>query len=210
MAFRNSIDSSIVGFGSGSTISAAMDSPETNKEVAFINEIYDVVVKVSGFVVTKCMFKDQPCLIISHQMLYNHPPFGITSRCRISVTAYEYIVKVLMREVERGSLTESASEKMLYLCSKYSTDSRVYKFCPGLDPLEYEKSAEVIRFDAKSVHKMSEPFLHVESVRCLRWFELGKTSSLERRKASAVICPPCVRLRCDVDHWVRLVENERK
>ena len=51
-----------------------------------------------------------------------------------------------MREVERGSLTESASEKMLYLCSKYSTDSRVYKFCTGL---EYEKSAEVIRFACK-------------------------------------------------------------
>ena len=70
MAFRNLIDSSIVGFGSSSTISAAMHSPETNKEAAlnFINEIYDVVVKVSRFVVTKCMLEDQLCLIISHQM----------------------------------------------------------------------------------------------------------------------------------------------
>ena len=66
MASQNSIDSSIVGFGSSSIISAATDSPEINKEAEFINGIYDVVVKVSGFVITKCMFKDQLCLIILH------------------------------------------------------------------------------------------------------------------------------------------------
>lgn len=177
-------------------------------EAKFIDDIYEIAVKITGYVVTKCTFEEQLCLLISHEMLYNHPPFGMASRCRISVKEYEYIVHVLMREVERGSLEQSASEKVLNLCSKYSTNSISFKFCPGLDVSEYESKREVIHYDVKSVCKTSEPFLRVESSRCLRWHELAKNTSLERRRTDAVVCPPCVRLRCEIDHRLRLVEAE--
>ena len=66
-------------------------------EGKFIDGIYEIVVKVRGYVVTMCMFEDKFCLLISHEMLHNHPPFGMTSRCRILVKAYEYTVHILKR-----------------------------------------------------------------------------------------------------------------
>ena len=109
------------------TISISTDDNRSDKtvkttienEAKFIGSIYEIAVNVGGYVATKCKYEGKLCLIICHEMLYDHPPFGMASRCRISVIEYEYIVHVLMREVERGSLEQSSSEKVLDLCSKY-------------------------------------------------------------------------------------------
>ena len=174
----------------------------------FIDDIYEAVAQVKGYAMVRCTFEGQLCLIITHEMLYHHPPFGMTSRCRISVKAFEYVVHVLMREVERGFLKESAVEKVLLLCEKYSSDSKIYKFCPGLDISEYEGKREIIRFDVKAAHKTSEPFLRVDSVKCLLWHKLGMTASSVRKEASCVMCPPCVRLKCDIEHQARRTKEE--
>ena len=111
---------------------------------------------------------------VTHKTLYHHSPFGMTLRCRISIKAYEYVVHVLTREVERGCLKESAVDKVLVLCQKYS---KTYKFCPGIDIAEYEANFEVIHFDVKGAHKTSEPFLRIDSSKCMLWHKLGKTAS---------------------------------
>lgn len=95
-----------------------------------------------------------------------------------------------------------------YLCEKYSSNSEVFKFCPGLDPHEYEQDKQVFRFDPKSAHKSVEPFLRVESVKCPRWHEISKKSPAEKKKADAVVCPPCVRLKCDIEHQIRRTTAE--
>ena len=174
----------------------------------FIDDIYRLVTQFGGYVATRCMFEEKLCLLISHENLYNHPPFGMMSRCRISVTEFQYVVHVMMKEVERGSLEQFGTNKVLYLCNKYATNSQAYKFCPGIDAIEYERQREIIRFDLKSVRKMSEPFLRVDSVNCLLWFELSKSSTMERRKASAVLCPPCTRLKCDIARQVSRTQEE--
>lgn len=73
----------------------------------------------------KCNFEGELCLLITHEKLHNHPPFGMTSR-RISVTCKEYVVHTLMREVERGDLTgfSCVEEVVDMLCKKYSTTSQ--------------------------------------------------------------------------------------
>ena len=89
-----------------------------------------------------------------------------------------------MIEIERGTLEQP--QQLLDICSKYAPDSRDFKFCPGLDPLDYEKKRETIRYDLKSVKKMSVPFLRVESIKCLHWFKLGKTKKEEEKVLSCV------------------------
>ena len=98
------------------------------------------------------------------------------------------------------------------LLEKYSSNSKVYKFCPGLDASEYISYKEKIQFDVKSLRKTEEPFLRIDSVRCLLWFRLGKTASVQRREAESVVCPPCVKLRGDLDHQLRrtLAESPSK
>lgn len=81
-----------------------------------------------------------------------------------------------------------------------SSQSNQFKFCPALDLAEYERYKSVIRYDLKGVQKTDVPFIHVESIKCLLWFQQGKTTSRDRREADSVVCPPCVRLKCDLEH----------
>ena len=68
---------------------------------------------------------------------------------------------------------------------------------------------ESIRFDLKSVHVSQEPFIRVESVRCLLRFEMGLTCKPDRRYSDSVVCQSCVRLKCDLEHQVKRTELER-
>ena len=140
-------------------LAAASQTTETEKS-RFIDDIYELVTRFGGYVASRCMFEEKRCLIISHENLFNHPLFGMISRCRISVTEGQYIVHVMMREVERGSLEQSSTDKVLYLCNKYATNSSVNKFCPGIDPVEYEKQREIIRFDLKCSEVVGAIFAH--------------------------------------------------
>ena len=54
--------------------------------------------------------------MIRHKELFNHPPFGMTSRCRIILKENEYVVHILMRKVESSSVT--TIDTVLQLCSK--------------------------------------------------------------------------------------------
>ena len=56
---------------------------------------------LKGFVISKHTCSDQPYLILTHEQLFNHPPFGLTSRVRILIKEKEYVVHVLLREVQR-------------------------------------------------------------------------------------------------------------
>ena len=59
--------------------------------------------------------------------------------------------------------------RVLEICSKFSLDSPISRFCSGIDPKEYEEIHEIIRFDVKSVCQTFTPFLRVDSVKCLVW-----------------------------------------
>ena len=172
----------------------------------------DAAIRFGGYTVSTYIYEERLCLILTHKTLYNHPPFGLTSRCRmifVNDEKREYLVHILMREVERGTFEPSTCvEKLLHLCSKYSSNLYAYKFCPGLNPTEYESQKEVIRFDIKSLRKSTEPFLRIDSVNCLLWFELGKTSSKQRRETSEVLCPSCTRLKSDISYQMKRTEEE--
>ena len=73
-----------------------------------------------------------------------------------------------MREIQRGLLTAvNLENQVLEICRKFSLESPIYRFCPGIDAIEYDKMREVIRFDIKSICRTYEPFFHVDSVNCV-------------------------------------------
>ena len=157
-----------------------------------------------GFNINECIFDDQCCLVLTHQRLYNHPPVGPTSRVKILVKGEEYVVHILLREVEHGPLDVSSPEKgLLLVCKKYASDSPAFKFCPDIDFAEYQGMKESIRFDLKSVCVSQEPFIRVESAKCLLWFELGLICKPDRRYSDSVVCQSCVRLKCDLECQVK-------
>ena len=49
---------------------------------------------LKGFVVSKHTFGAQSCFILTHEKLFDHPPFGPTSRVRIIIKVKEYVVHV--------------------------------------------------------------------------------------------------------------------
>ena len=107
------------------------------------------------------------CLVLSHRQLFNQPPLGFISHVRIVIENCQYVVLVVFRDFESGTLVlESVMEEVSVLCRKYATDSQLFKFCPGIDLAEYEKAIEVIRFNLKGVRKTTEPISQVDSVNC--------------------------------------------
>ena len=60
-----------------------------------------------------------------------------------------------MKEVEKGRLQSPAA--VSDLLEKYSSKSKLYKFCPGLDVSQYEQYKDIIRFDVKSLRKTDIP-----------------------------------------------------
>ena len=55
-------------------------------------------INLKGFLVANCSTVDgQQCLVLTHQMFHDHPPFGLTSRVRILVKENEYVVHVPLR-----------------------------------------------------------------------------------------------------------------
>ena len=159
-------------------------------------DMYELLRKEECLIVAKYNSEREEHLAITHKYLYNHPPFGLTSHCRILVSKDEYVVHVLIREVERGHLR--TSEDIIHLCNKYNPKSPTHKFCPGLDPNEYEKYRETIRFDLKSVRCTSEPSIRIDSVPCLMWSELEKRAPREQREATEILCHSCTCLWCDL------------
>ena len=88
------------------------------QNVVFLDSVYDIIKDLEGFTVVKCNSEDGPCLLIQHQMLHNHPPLGLISRCRILIKGHEYVVHIVFKEIENGTLINPTD--VMPLCEKYS------------------------------------------------------------------------------------------
>ena len=138
----------------------------------------------------------QPILVVTQRELFNHPPFGFTSRVQVTIQENSYLVTVLMMSWDSGCL---ATEQEVHdLCDKFSEQSN-YKFCPGINQDVYKEYYEVIRFDLKSIRKSSTPFCHIDSVNCKLWFILAPNASARDKTASEVLCSTCKRLLSDLE-----------
>ena len=112
-----------------SSLSASIpDDSSHSKATSLVQHLFS---KLKGFNISECIFDNQCCLVLTHTKLYNHPPFGPTSRVGILVKGEEYVVHVLLREVERSG-SSCPENELLLLCKKYASDSQTYKFCPGI------------------------------------------------------------------------------
>ena len=138
-----------------------------------------------------------PVLTITQKNLFNHPPFGLTSRIQVIVQYTSCTASVLMRTWKAGEVR--SVEDVIKLCHDFSNQS-VYKFCPGIDPQYYEEEYhKIIRFHIKSVRLNQFPFMHVDSNNCKLWFIPASNISAVEKSANEVKCPACKRLVHDLN-----------
>ena len=172
------------------------------EEIAKFLESQDI------FGVTWCTYNEQSCLVLHHKQLYPHPP-NPTSRCKIYITINgHYMVHILLREVESGSILYSPLEYVQKLITKYSPFSNAFKFCPGFAANKYHEYQEIIRFDIKGVCKMTNPFSRIDSKTCEMWHELPKNTSMTKREAEELLCRQSIRLKCNLERQVRRTNEE--
>ena len=138
----------------------------------------------------------QPIIVVTQRKLFNHPPFGFTSRVQITIQENLYSVTIVMMKWESGGL--ATEHEVHNLCDKFSERSN-YKFCPGINQDVYEEYYGVIRFDLKSVRKSATPFSRIDSVNCKLWFSLASNASARDKAASEVLCTACKRLLTDLE-----------
>ena len=137
-----------------------------------------------------------PFLTITQRTLFDHPPFGFTSRVQITMQYKNYKVHILMRLWKEGEL--ESIQDVFELCSIFSYKSQ-YKFCPGINPDYYEDQYhQPIRFHIKSVRQCHFPFSRVDSVNCKLWFLLASNAAVTEKTASEVKCSACKRLIHDL------------
>ena len=138
-----------------------------------------------------------PFLTITQRNLFDHPPFGFTSRIQITMQYKNYKVHILMRLWKEGEL--ESIQDVFELCSIFSSKSQ-YKFCLGIDPDYYEDQYhQLIRFHIKSVRQCHFPFSRVDSVNCKHWFLLASNAAVAEKTASEVKCSACKRLVHDLN-----------
>jgi len=73
--------------------------------------------------------------VVTQRELFNHLPFGYTSRINITLDNNKYVVNFLAFHAESGIIAKS--EDIHELCERFSNQSS-YKFCPELDWDLYE------------------------------------------------------------------------
>ena len=163
-------------------------------------EFYEVVLQEEkhfpslAFMLSTDIESNQPVVVVTQRELANHPPFGLVSRVQVTITGRKYIVHILMRTWESGEL--DGRDSIHAVCNKFVANTE-YKFCPGLDPEEYQKEYfERIRFHIKSVRETTSPFHRVDSVNCVIWFLLAPNARLAEKK---VRCGACKRLVTDLN-----------
>ena len=133
----------------------------------FLEEIAKFLESQDVFGVKWCTYNEQSCLVLHHKQFYPHPPIGPTSQCKIYITINgHYMVHILLREVECGSIVYSPLEHVQKLITKYSPFSNTFKFCPGFAANKYHEYQAIIRFDIKGVRKMTNPFSRIDSSTC--------------------------------------------
>ena len=133
-----------------------------------------------------------PVLNIVQRVVFDHPPFGLTSRVHVTIQFKHYKVHVVMRLWSEGEI--KSIDDLVELCTVFSRKSS-YKFCPGIDPVHYEgKYHKVIHFHIKRIRWSEFPFSRVDSVNCKLWFLPASNTSVAEKAASEVKCPACKRL----------------
>ena len=154
-----------------------------------------------SFTMTRGMPDGTRCvsvLLINQRNLFYHPPFGMMSRVQISLQYRSYVTHVLMRVWKSG--TFESLEDVIALCQMIGTNS-TYKFCPGIEPSEYEKEFhDVIHFDIKSVRITDFPFHRIDSINCKLLFQLAHNATESERTVKKVRCSACKRLVSNLNH----------
>lgn len=102
-----------------------------------------------------------------------------------------------MRKWKSGILV--SSEDLITVRLKIFAKSE-YKFCPGVNPKQYETEYYVvIQFHIKSVRRTEFPFARVDSVNCLLWFKLAPNATASEKASAEVRCKHCKRLVLDLE-----------
>lgn len=128
------------------------------------------------------------------------------SRVQVTVQYNRYIAYVMMRKCESGSLARG--EDLATLCIKFSRKVK-YKFCPGLNPEQYETEYyAAIQFHIKSLRRSEFPFTRVDSMNCLLWFKLAPNAIVNEKASMEVRCKSCKRLVLDLECQKRRTISE--
>ena len=61
----------------------------------------------------------------------------------------------------------------------------------------------MIRYDIKSVRKISDPILRIDSKNCSLWHKLARNANIFEKDMPAVLCQPCKRLRSDLEQRLK-------
>jgi len=147
-----------------------------------------------------------PIYVITQRLLFNHPPYGLTSRINITLKGCEYVINVLAFHLESGTI--ASVEDLDDLCRRFSSRS-LQKFCPGIDWNVYEqKYHKIIRYHLKSVRYSTFPYQRVDSARCLLWFKVARNATLAEKSASEVMCSACKRLKANLDWQLKRTRAE--
>ena len=112
----------------------------------------------------------------------------------------------MIRKWESGILV--SSKDLITMCLKISAKSQ-YKFCPGVNPEQYETEYYAInRFHIKSVYRTDFPFARVDSVNCLLWFKLASNATASEKASAEVRCKHYKRLVLDLECQKRRTLSE--
>jgi hypothetical protein len=92
---------------------------------------------------------------------------GSISQTRIVVHEDgSFYFQVLLRSKEAGTM--ETIDHFLSVCEIMANVKGEYKFCPGIDPCEYQtKYFSKIRYDVKNLRRVDSPFERIDSCNCL-------------------------------------------
>ena len=69
--------------------------------------------------------------------------------------------------------------------------------------MKVRRYLSVIRYDIKSVRKISDVIIRVDSKNCSLWHKLACNVSIFEKDMPAVLCKPCKRLRSDLEQRLK-------
>ena len=111
---------------------------------------------------------------------------------RARTVVYEdgsFYFQVLLRSKEAGTM--ETVDHFLSVCEMMANVKGEYKFCPGIDPYEYEtKYFSKIQYDIKGIRRVNSPFERIDSCNCLLFHKLAKNASIIEKGLE------CVPLQC--------------
>ena len=142
-------------------------------------------------------------LIVGCKVFHWHPPAGSISRLRLVVYDDEsFYFQVMLHSKEIGRIENI--DHFLSLCDMMANVNSEYKFCPGIDPDEYEvQYLSKIRYDIRKVRRANHPFERIDSCDCLLYHRLAKNASIVEKELECVRCSACKRLVSDLNERLK-------